>query len=125
MRGEAPPSVIDARLPRRVRLNAGARPRLFWGAPRVPPHPGYFLDKQYLQPGKISQETLAIAMGISRRRVNELVGGKRTVTSDTAVRLAIFFKTDVSFWLEMQFAWDLYQARQLYYRQVKFISQRI
>ncbi|MBI4808582.1 MAG: HigA family addiction module antidote protein [Nitrosomonadales bacterium] len=102
-----------------LKLNAGNRPRFFWAAPRAPVHPGQFLDTRFLQPGHISQDALAVALGISRRRINELVCGKRAVTPDTAVRLALHFGTDVAFWLEMQFAWDLHQAQQLYYRKVK------
>ena len=102
--------------------DAGKRPRFFWSARRTPPHPGFFLETRYLSPGRISQEKLAKALGISRRRVNELVCGKRAITPDTAVRLARFFGTDVEFWLQLQFAWDLHQARQTYYQQVKNIS---
>lgn len=102
-----------------LRANAGTRPRFFWAAPRAPLHPGQFLDTRFLQPGHISQEALAAALGISRRRINELVCGKRAVTPDTAVRLALHFGTDVAFWLEMQFAWDLRQAQQTYYKKVK------
>ncbi|WP_283743172.1 HigA family addiction module antitoxin [Sideroxydans sp. CL21] len=102
-----------------VRSNAGKHPRFFWAAPRTPVQPGHFLETRYLRPGKISQEALAEAIGISRRRVNELVRGKRVITADTAVRLAQHFGTDVAFWLELQFAWDLHQTQQLYYKQVK------
>ena len=105
-----------------IRTNAGSSPRFFWAAPRAPIHPGHFLETRYLQPGKISQDALATALGISRRRINELVCGKRVITPDTAVRLALHFGTDVAFWLEMQFAWDLYQARQLYFKLAKPIS---
>ncbi len=101
-------------------LNAsGQHPRFFWSVQRVPMQPGRFLETRYLQPGKISQDGLARALGISRRRVNELVCGKRAITPDTAVRLAQFFGTDVAFWLQLQFAWDLHLARQAYYRQIK------
>lgn len=98
-------------------------PAFFWAAPRSPVHPGKFLDTRYLQPGKISQDALAIALGISRRRINELVCGKRAVTPDTAVRLALHFGTDVSFWLELQFAWDIHQAPQLYCKQIRKIPE--
>ena len=108
-------------MPQELKVNAGKNPRFFWAAPRAPVHPGRFLETRYLQPGKISQDALANALGISRRRINELVGGKRIITSDTAVRLALHFGTDVDFWLELQFSWDLHQARQLYYQQVKAI----
>jgi antitoxin HigA-1 len=104
-----------------VGSNAGKRPRFFWAAPRTPVHPGHFLETRYLHPGHISQEALATALGISRRRVNELVCGKRVITPDTAVRLALHFGTDVAFWLELQFAWDLHQAQQMYYKQVKTV----
>ncbi len=101
-----------------VKKNAGKRPRFFWSARRTPLHPGVFLETRYLSPGRISQDKLAKALGISRRRVNELVCGKRAITPDTAVRLARFFNTDVEFWLQLQFVWDLHQARQVYYEQV-------
>ncbi len=108
-------------MPQVMKANAGKSPRFFWSAPRAPVHPGRFLNTRFLTPGNISQDALAAALGISRRRVNELVCGKRAVTPDTAVRLALHFGTDVAFWLEMQFAWDLHQAQQLYYKQVKII----
>ncbi|MGC2166948.1 MAG: HigA family addiction module antitoxin [Gallionella sp.] len=104
-----------------LKTNAGKCRRFFWAAPRAPVHPGKFLDTRYLQPGKISQEALANALEISRRRINELVCGKRAVTPDTAVRLALHFGTDVAFWLELQFAWDLHQATQVYYKQVRHV----
>ena len=105
-----------------LKANAGKSPRFFWAAPRTPVHPGHFLETRYLQPGHISQEALAAALGISRRRINELVCGKRVITPDTAVRLALHFGTDVAFWLELQFAWDLHQTRKLYYEKVKIDS---
>ncbi len=103
----------------RVQLNAGSSPRFFWSAHRAPVHPGRFLDTRYLQPGNITQDALAQALGISRRRINELVCGKRSITPDTAVRLALHFGSDAAFWLELQFAWDLYQARKLYFKKAR------
>lgn len=101
----------------RARNNAGAkRPRYYWPTARAPVHPGHFLHSRYLTPGGISQGQLAQALGISRRRINELVCGKRAITPDTAVRLAQFFGTDVAFWLQLQFQWEVYQARRSYYR---------
>lgn len=77
---------------------------------RTPVHPGYFLQSRYLTPLDISQQTLAEALGISRRRVNELIRGHRSITPDTAIRLGLYFGTDASFWMEMQLAWDMHQA---------------
>ena len=77
---------------------------------REPVHPGYFLDTRYLKPLGLTQLALAERLGISRRRVNELVVGRRSVTPDTAVRLAAYFRTEPEFWLQMQVAWDVHRA---------------
>ncbi len=77
---------------------------------RSAPHPGVFLETQFLQPLAISQAQLAKDLGISRRRVNELVVGKRSITPDTAIKLSLYFDTDPEFWLILQMRWDLRQA---------------
>ncbi len=77
---------------------------------RTPPHPGHFLDTRFLEPLAISQQALASALGISRRRVNEIIRGRRGITPDTAVRLACYFRNDAAFWLELQLTWDLHAA---------------
>ena len=89
-------------------MAAGESPRR---AGRGPVHPGYFLDTRYLKPLGLTQLALADALGISRRRVNELVRGRRGVTPDTALRLAAYFRTDPEFWLELQLAWDIHRTR--------------
>ena len=83
-----------------------ARPR----AGREPVHPGYFLETRYLKPLGLSQVALAEALGISRRRVNELVRGRRGVTPDTAIRLAGYFRTEPAFWMQLQVAWDMHRT---------------
>lgn len=77
---------------------------------RKPPHPGQFLETRFLKPLAISQTDLAAALGISRRRVNELVNGRRAITPDTAVRLAMYFGNDAAFWMHLQVAWDMHAA---------------
>ena len=77
---------------------------------RMPPHPGEFLDSRFLQPLHISQDALAKGMGVSRRRVNELVRGKRAITADTAIRLGLYFGTGPELWSNLQRAWDVYVA---------------
>lgn len=95
-------------------LPPGDRSRLPRGLARLsrrePVHPGYFLDTRYLRPLGLTQLGLAEKLGISRRRVNELVVGRRGVTPDTAVRLAAYFRTEPEFWLQMQAAWDVHHA---------------
>ena len=85
-----------------------AAPRL--GARRAPPHPGYFLETRFLKPLGITQQALAATLGVSRRRVNELIRGHRGITADTAVRLALFFGNEASFWMQLQTDWDLHEA---------------
>ena len=77
---------------------------------RRPPHPGQFLETRFLKPLGISQTELAHALGVSRRRVNELINGKRAITPDTAVRLAMYFGNEAAFWMLLQVAWDMHSA---------------
>jgi addiction module HigA family antidote len=90
---------------------AGAmNPRLYSQRRRTPQHPGAFLESRFLKPLKISQESLAKGLCVSRRRVNELIRGHRAITPDTAIRLGGYFRTGPEFWLNLQQAWDLYLA---------------
>jgi addiction module HigA family antidote len=77
---------------------------------RRPPPPGEFLATRFLKPLAITQTELARALGVSRRRVNELINGRRAITPDTAVRLAMFFGNDAAFWMHLQVAWDMHAA---------------
>jgi addiction module HigA family antidote len=86
------------------------RPARLAMSSRKPPHPGEFLETRFLQPLRISQTELAAALGVSRRRVNELINGRRAITPDTAVRLALYFGNDAAFWMHLQVAWDMHAA---------------
>jgi antitoxin HigA-1 len=86
------------------------RPASLGVSSRKPPNPGQFLDSRYLKPLAITQTELADALGVSRRRVNELVNGRRAITPDTAVRLALYFGNDAAFWMHLQVAWDMHAA---------------
>jgi len=90
---------------------AGAVPRSLGVTQRMPPHPGQFLESRFLKPLGLTQAEFAHKLGVSRRRVNELLRGRRAFTLDTAVRLAQFFGNDAEFWLQLQLAWDVYDAR--------------
>jgi addiction module HigA family antidote len=98
--GAAPPGAAPARR-RATALRASSR---------RPPRPGDFLESRYMKPLSINQTELAQALGISRRRVNELINGKRGITPDTAVRLALFFGNEPTFWMHLQVAWDMHVA---------------
>jgi addiction module HigA family antidote len=73
----------------------------------APVHPGEVLLEEFLKPMGISQNYLALAIGVPARRVNEIVLGKRRITADTALRLARFFGTSSRFWLGLQTDYDL------------------
>jgi len=77
---------------------------------RKPEHPGAFLERCYLRPLAITQSDLARELSVSRRRVNEIVNGQRSISADTALRLALYFHTTPMFWLEKQQLWELYVA---------------
>ena len=78
-----------------------------------PPTPvGEILLEDFLKPLKLTQVQAADQMGVSVNRLNELIRGKRGVTADTALRLAKLLKTTPEFWLNLQNAYDLYEAKQ-------------
>jgi len=72
-----------------------------------PVHPGEVLLEEFLKPMGISQNRLALNIGVPPRRINEVVLGKRGITADTALRLAKFFGTSAEFWLGLQSQYDL------------------
>ncbi len=72
-----------------------------------PVHPGEVLLEEFLKPLQLSQNRLAIRIGVPPRRINEIVLGKRRVTADTALRLARYFDTTPQLWLGLQVEYDL------------------
>ena len=74
-------------------------------------HPGEVLLEEFLKPMDISQNALARAIGVPPRRINEIVLGKRSISADTALRLARAFGTSEQFWMGLQSDYDLEEAR--------------
>ena len=72
-----------------------------------PVHPGEVLLEEFLKPMKLSQNRLALDIGVPPRRINEIVSGKRSVTADTALRLGRHFHMSPQFWLGLQMDYDL------------------
>lgn len=72
-----------------------------------PVHPGEVLMEEFLRPMALSQNRLALAIRVPARRINEIVHGKRSITADTALRLARYFKMSPQFWLGLQMDYDL------------------
>lgn len=72
-----------------------------------PVHPGEVLREEFLAPLGLSAHALAQALRIPAPRVNDIVRERRSVTPDTALRLARHFGTTAQFWLNLQASYDL------------------
>ena len=79
---------------------------------RKPTHPGEILLQEFLEPMGLSQVELARRMEVPVQRVNTLVNGKRDITAETAILLSRVLKTSPEFWMNLQDAIDLYEARE-------------
>ena len=72
-----------------------------------PVHPGEVLLEEFLKPMGLSQNRLALDISVPPRRINEIVLGKRSITADTALRMARYFGNSPQFWLGLQRDYDL------------------
>ena len=72
-----------------------------------PVHPGEVLLEEFLKPMRLSQNRLALNLGVPSRQINEIVSGKRSVTAAMALRLSRYFHTSPQFWLGLQMDYDL------------------
>ena len=77
------------------------------GSRMAPIHPGEVLLEDFLTPMGLSQNRLALAIGVHPRRINEIVLGKRGISANTALRLAKFFGTSAKLWLGLQNDYEL------------------
>ena len=93
-RAKSPHHLIERRLP----------------SDRPPTHPGEMLLEEFLKPLGITQSAFARRLDVSFPRLNEIVRGKRSVTPDTALRLARVLGLPADFWLGLQSDWDLWHA---------------
>lgn len=79
---------------------------------KLPPiHPGEILLEEFMKPRGLSQNSLARALRVPPRRINEIVLEKRGITADTALRLARYFGTTAEMWTGLQADYDLRLAR--------------
>lgn len=77
----------------------------------LPVTPGELLLEEFLKPMNITQYRLAKEIGVSQRRIGEIVAGKRAITADTDLRLAQFFGLSDGYWLRAQALYDTQLAR--------------
>jgi antitoxin HigA-1 len=73
-------------------------------------HPGEVLSEEFLVPMGLTPYRLAKSIGVPQTRVSGILKGRRSITSDTALRLARFFGTSAQFWLNLQADYDLEEA---------------
>jgi addiction module HigA family antidote len=78
---------------------------------RVTTHPGEVLCAEFLTPLRMSANALALALRVPATRIGAIVKGERSVTADTALRLARFFGTSAEFWVNLQAMHDLTKTR--------------
>ena len=89
---------------------------------RPPTSPGEMLREEFLEPMGLTQKQLAEGIDVSYQRVNELINGKRGITTSTALRLARYFNTSPDFWLNMQRASDIYHVLKKETQQIEMIK---
>ena len=89
---------------------------------REPTHPGEMLLEEFLVPMHLTQRELADGIKVPYQRVNEIVNRRRGVSPSTALRLAKFFGTSASFWMNLQLRWDLYHAERTEKQEIETIK---
>ena len=87
-----------------------------------PIHPGEILMEDFIEGFGITQNKLAVSIGVPPRRINEIVHGKRGITADTALRLAKYFGTSAEFWINLQSHYELDRAEDLAEEQIAAIT---
>lgn len=71
------------------------------------PHPGEILLEEFIKPAAITPYRVAKDSGISQPTMNQIVNGKRPISTETALRLATYFGTSCELWLNLQKNYDL------------------
>ena len=87
-------------------------------ARRAPIHPGEILLDEFLSEFGVTSYALAKAIGVPTNRVTGIVNGGRSITADTALRLARFFGNSPKFWMNLQMHYDLEIAERRVGRQI-------
>src|SRR3954469_21080060 len=87
-------------------------------------HPGEMLEKEFMQPHKLSGYALAKAIGVPPQAVNDIVLEKRGLSPEMALRLAKFFGNSEQFWMNLQSAFALAQSRKKNAAELKKIKPR-
>ncbi len=78
--------------------------------PGKAPHPGKILKKKFMAPHNLSATALALALRVAPNRMTNIVRGRRGVTAETAIRLALYFRNTPEYWLGLQTAFEISKA---------------
>lgn len=95
------------------------RPKSGWNIQRSTTHPGEMLMEEFMLPLAISQNRLASDLRVPPGRINQIINGKRSITSDTALRLAKYFGNSPEFWMNLQTMHDLTKTRAAHGKQIE------
>jgi addiction module HigA family antidote len=87
------------------------KPKNGWNIQRVRTHPGEILREEFMKPLGLSANRLALDLHVPVTRISEIIHERRSVSADTALRLARYFGTDAEYWLRFQMAYDLSKAQ--------------
>jgi antitoxin HigA-1 len=91
----------------------------------INPHPGKVLREDFLKELKISAYRLSKDLGIPQTRISEIVKGRRSITTDTALRLGRYFSNSPRFWLGLQTDFDLEEETKALQKELDAIPQVI
>ena len=92
--------------------------------PLDPIHPGEILMEEFLKPMGISLSALARDINVPPGRISQIVGGKRAITADTALRLGKYFGVSPEMWIGLQSDYELRLARRTSGREIDRVVKR-
>lgn len=85
----------------------------------APIHPGEILAEDFMAPRGLTANRLALELHVSANRISELIRGRRSITAETALRLARYFETSPDLWLGLQLEYDLRSAKEALGKQIE------
>ncbi len=92
---------------------------------RISTHPGEILDKDFLKPLGVSQNSFAAHLGWSHAKINEIIHGRRGITPEAALSLADVLRTTPDLWLNLQKNHDLSKARKSHHKKKPFLVKAV
>ena len=87
-----------------------------------PTHPGEMLREDFMPDFDLNVTSMAMALGVSRQTINEILRERRSITPTMALRLSRLFGNSPEFWLNVQHAWDLWDSEQRFHDELAQIQ---